>query len=116
MGYEHYNNRRIKLEVLKKLADFYDTTVEYIEDGFSASQQSVMPSVIFVDSSTQKERLAFVPIAAQAGYVKHYNEASYLQNLATYSLPGFTNSTYRMFPIAGDSMCFYLSPGRYSDL
>jgi len=103
-GYEHKDSRKIKLPILEKLANFYDTTVEYIEQGDNSMVNKKGPVVIFVDRQINEERIAFVPFPAQAGYVKNYNEAEYLKQLPTYNLPGFNNGTFRMFPVEGDSM------------
>lgn len=110
-GYEHRNERRIPIGVLSKMADLFKTTIAYIEEGEPKHTNNRPPLTIFVDTNTQKEKIAFVPHAAQAGYVKNFNETEYLRRLPTYSLPGFSNGTFRMFPVEGDSMLPTFSPG-----
>lgn len=102
-GYERYENRRIPNDVLLRIANLYEKTVEYLQ-GSQVQLSLNAPLIIHVDSDSKNDRIAYVPFAAQAGYVKHYNEISYLHQLNTYSLPGFTNGTYRMFPVEGNSM------------
>ena len=102
-GYERYENRRIPANVLQGIANLFETTTEFLESG-AVDFHATNPLIIHVDSYTKQDRIAYVPFAAQAGYVKHYNEVSYLSHLATYSLPNFINGTYRMFPVEGDSM------------
>jgi transcriptional regulator with XRE-family HTH domain len=110
-GYEHNDERKIPIEVLTRMADLFKTTIEYIEKGEPKHDTDRPPFIIFIDSTTQKEKISFVPHAAQAGYVKNFNETEYLRQLPTYSLPGFTNGTFRMFPVEGDSMLPTFSPG-----
>lgn len=50
------------------------------------------------------ENTELVPVQAQAGYSVQHNEATYLQGLPRYLIPGFENGTYRAFEVAGDSM------------
>lgn len=47
---------------------------------------------------------AFVPLPAQAGYPRQFNEAVYLRQLRHYRMPGFESGTYRAFEVSGDSM------------
>ena len=61
------------------------------------------PRIIHVDQFNQ-ERIAFVSQPAMAGYLTHYNDSDYIKQLPTYSIPGFTNGTYRIFCVDGDSM------------
>ncbi len=50
------------------------------------------------------ENTELVPVHAQAGYSLQHNEATYLQDLPRYLIPGFEHGTYRAFEVAGDSM------------
>jgi phage repressor protein C with HTH and peptisase S24 domain len=50
------------------------------------------------------ENTELVPVQAQAGYSLQHNEATYLQDLPRYLIPGFENGTYRAFEVSGDSM------------
>lgn len=109
-GYELYKSRRIPNKVLESIALLFDTNIEFLQKGPTHSLD-VSPFVIYVDNDSKNDRIAYVPFAAQAGYVKHYNEVNYLGQLATYSIPGFTNAHYRMFPVEGDSMIPTFCPG-----
>jgi transcriptional regulator with XRE-family HTH domain len=62
-----------------------------------------MPKVVTVDSQGN-ENISFVPVRARAGYLSGYGDPEYVQSLATYSLPGIQNGTYRMFEVEGHSM------------
>ena len=103
-GYEYYRNRKIPLSTLEKLSEFYGTTIEYLKNGYARKEEKSVPAVIYVDVNTNTERISYVPIAAQAGYLKNYTDLGYLSQLDTYNIPGFSNGTYRMFPVNGDSM------------
>ena len=50
------------------------------------------------------ENTEFVPVVAQAGYIRQHNEAIFMQQLRHYRIPGFEDGTYRAFEVAGDSM------------
>ncbi|WP_083937804.1 S24 family peptidase [Hymenobacter aerophilus] len=51
-----------------------------------------------------KETIPFVPVLAQAGYVRQYNEPVYKKQLRYYRLPGFEFGTFCAFEVFGDSM------------
>lgn len=53
---------------------------------------------------TGKENTLFVPVEAQAGYQRSFNEAKFLQDMVPYHLPGFEGKTYRAFEVSGNSM------------
>ena len=110
-GYEYYANRKIPMPVLEKIADILNTPIDFILNGPQDALHPQNNLVIFVDKDSQNERIAYIPIVAQAGYLKNFSDQNYLENLATYSLPGFNNGTYRMFPIEGDSMLPTYFPG-----
>jgi transcriptional regulator with XRE-family HTH domain len=107
--YERNPNVRIKMHVLKALAKVYNTSVEYIEKGVGSAYvenneiNKMPPRVIVVDQSN-REKIVFVPIKAQAGYPKHYADPEYLTSFQTYSIPGYENGTYRIFEVEGHSM------------
>ncbi|SDK37271.1 Peptidase S24-like [Catalinimonas alkaloidigena] len=112
--YEKDSNVRIKVPVLRKLAALYGTTPEYIETGEKKVNQplnKMPPRVIVLDPTETRENILFVPVKAQAGYPRLLNDPSFIRDLQTFSIPGFTNGTYRIFEVAGDSMQPIIQPG-----
>ena len=53
---------------------------------------------------TGTENILHIPARAQAGYSHSFDEPAYLQDLTPYSLPLFSNGTFRSFEVEGDSM------------
>ena len=106
-GYEWNNDATIPKKRLTAIAKVLEVSEEYILHGekeYSDQINPMPPKIIYVETSTKQEKIAFVPEPAQAGYLKKHNDLDYLRTLPTYSLPGFNNGSYRMFPVAGDSM------------
>lgn len=62
-----------------------------------------MPAVVTVDGQGQ-ENIPLVPVRARAGYLAGYEDPEFIQTLPTYSLPGMSHGTYRMFEVHGHSM------------
>lgn len=62
-----------------------------------------IPKAITVDS-TGRENILLVPVKARAGYLLGYGDEKYLRTLPAFSMPGYTNGTYRMFEVQGQSM------------
>lgn len=58
---------------------------------------------VTVDADGEENTL-LVPLAVQAGYPSHFNEAVYLSDMKPYHLPGFERGTYRAFEVEGLSM------------
>ena len=105
--YERSAQVRIKVPVLRKLALLYGTTPEYIETGETSKNQplhNMPPRVIILDPTETRENILFVPLKAQAGYPRLVNDPEFMGRLQTFSIPGFTNGTYRIFEVSGDSM------------
>ncbi|TGE07745.1 LexA family transcriptional regulator [Hymenobacter fodinae] len=111
--YEKDETMQIKMPVLKKLAEIYHTTPEYIETGVRTGKESFnsMPTRIIVTNNQQKAQTLMVPVKAEAGYRKSFNDEEYLGTLPTYSLPGFEHGNYRMFEVSGNSMMPNFEPG-----
>ncbi|WP_315816176.1 S24 family peptidase [Paraflavitalea speifideaquila] len=59
-----------------------------------------------IGDDLDNQGIFFVPIAAQAGYARNYNDPVYLQELSMFTLPGFPyrGENYRVFEVKGDSM------------
>jgi len=104
---------KIKISVLRKLAELYNTTPEYIETGDRTGKESFnnMPTRYITVDPQGKQQILLVPQKAEAGYRKHFSEQDYLGKLPTYSLPGFEHGTFRMFEVAGTSMTPDFQPG-----
>ncbi len=51
-----------------------------------------------------KELITFVPVRAQAGYLKGYGDPHYIEKLPAFNLPILKDGAYRMFEVDGDSM------------
>ena len=51
-----------------------------------------------------EENIELVPVPAQAGYTRQFNEAVFIEQLRQYRIPGFEHGTFRAFEVNGDSM------------
>jgi phage repressor protein C with HTH and peptisase S24 domain len=63
----------------------------------------IRPITVTVDRQG-KELITYVPVRAQAGYMKGYGDAHYIEKLPAFSLPILKNGSYRMFEVDGESM------------
>ncbi|PPL00308.1 LexA family transcriptional regulator [Parapedobacter indicus] len=107
-----------KYELLKKIADFYELTMdelanETINDKWKPTPRGNAANVrvlsITVDGD-DRENIQLVPVKASAGYLNGYSDPEYVAELPRFSLPMFRQGTYRAFEIKGDSM-LPLQPG-----
>lgn len=109
-----YEERRAepKYELLKKIADFYNLTMDelvndVIDDKWKPTARGNAASVrvlsVTVDGE-DKENIELVPVKASAGYLNGYGDPEYIAELPRFSLPMFRQGTYRAFEIKGDSM------------
>lgn len=60
-----------------------------------------------IDRSSERERVAIVPVRASAGYLSGYGDPEYMEGLDHFNLPVkelAQDATYRMFQIEGESM------------
>lgn len=101
-----------KYDLLKKIADYFSLTMdelvnETIDDKWRPKPKSTASNLrvlsITVDDK-DRENIEFVPVKASAGYLNGYADPEYVQELPRFSLPIFTQGTYRAFEIKGDSM------------
>lgn len=101
-----------KYELLRKMADFFDLTMDelvqdVIDDKWkpipksNASNLRVLSITVDQDDN---ENIELVPVKASAGYLNGYGDPEYVRELPRFSLPMFTQGTYRAFEIKGDSM------------
>ncbi|GGG33862.1 S24 family peptidase [Hymenobacter glacieicola] len=111
--YEKEETMQIKMPVLKKLAEIYHTTPEYIETGVRTGKESFnsMPTRILIKDQRNNPLILLVPHKAEAGYRQNMNDEKYLGQLDTISLPGFTGGDFRAFEVSGTSMEPTFSPG-----
>ena len=101
-----------KYELLDKIARFYELTMdelvnETIDAEWKPSPRSNGNNVrvlsITVDRE-DRENIELVPVKASAGYLNGYGDPEYVAELPKFSLPMFTQGTFRAFEIQGDSM------------
>jgi len=101
-----------KYELLRKIAQFYDLTMDELahdaidekwrpQPKSNASNLRVLS--ITVDGN-ERENIELVPVKASAGYLNGYGDPEYVADLPKFSLPMFNQGTYRAFEIKGDSM------------
>ncbi len=123
--YETQAQVQIPSDVLQKLSQIYNTTPEYVLFGTVQSPQAVahpansstrvtggdMRILVVTTDHVGEENAAFVPAKARAGYLVGYGDPEFIQTLPTYSIPGFSEGTYRIFEVEGDSMQETLRPG-----
>jgi repressor LexA len=50
------------------------------------------------------ENIVMVPMKLQAGYRRHFMEPAFIEELNSFTLPNFTQGTFRAFEVEGDSM------------
>ena len=101
-----------KYELLKKIAEFYDLTMDElandtIDDKWRPQPRSNASNLrvlsVTVDGS-DRENIELVPVKASAGYLNGYGDPEYVAELPKFSLPMFKQGTFRAFEIKGDSM------------
>lgn len=71
----------------------------HIERDFS----NKTPIIVTVDSHNQ-DNIVLVTQPLQAGYLKGYNDKSFIAKLPTFRMPGLNNGVFRMFEVVGNSM------------
>lgn len=101
-----------KYELLRKIAEFYDLTMDELANDeidekwrpqpkSNASNLRVLSITVDGDD---RENIQLVPVKASAGYLNGYGDPEYVAELPKFSLPMFNQGTYRAFEIKGDSM------------
>lgn len=100
--------RDVTLELLRKSIEAYNFNPNFLFSGLGEMISDIKDSGILtvITNNEQEERIAYVPVAAQAGYNDHLNCTTYLQDLPTFALPGYKyqQGSHRCFDVAGDSM------------
>ncbi len=101
-----------KYELLRKIAQFYDLTMDELANDVIDEKWRPQPKSnasnlrvlsITVDGD-ERENIELVPVKASAGYLNGYGDPEYVAELPKFSLPMFNQGTYRAFEIKGDSM------------
>lgn len=77
---------------------------------FKTNHYMGTPKVIVVDSGGD-EKMVAVSAAETQNYINRRDDAGYISSLPHYSLPRFSNNTYRIFEIPDNSMEPTFSPG-----
>lgn len=112
IGAYEENRAEPKYELLNKIAEFFDLTMddlvnEKITENWTPKPKSNADNLrvlsITVDSDNN-ENIELVPIKASAGYLGGYGDPEYIADLPKFSLPILKEGTYRAFEIKGDSM------------
>jgi transcriptional regulator with XRE-family HTH domain len=101
-----------KYDLLKKIALFFDITVddfinETIDEKWSPKPKGDPANLRILSISVDKEdneNIEMVPLKASAGYMNGYADPEYVAQLPKLYLPMFKQGTYRGFEIKGDSM------------
>lgn len=100
--------RDVTLELLRKTIEAYNFNPNFLFSGLGEMITDVADSGILtvITNNEQEERIAYVPVAAQAGYHDHLACPIFLQELPTFALPGYKyqQGTHRCFDVSGDSM------------
>ncbi|MFZ4262218.1 XRE family transcriptional regulator [Sphingobacterium sp. HJSM2_6] len=101
-----------KYELLKKIAEFYELSMDelandVIDDKWKPTHKSNASNLrvlsVTVDAQ-DRENIELVPVKASAGYLNGYGDPEFVKELPKFSLPIFSQGTYRAFEIKGDSM------------
>jgi len=101
-----------KYELLKKIAEYYGLSMDELANDVIDEKWKPVPKSnasnlrvlsITVDQD-DRENIELVPVKASAGYLNGYADPEYVKELPRFSLPMFSQGTYRAFEIKGDSM------------
>jgi transcriptional regulator with XRE-family HTH domain len=90
---------------------FYDSFYEGVPPVVDLLVEKPIPYLITrrnkkIEGLQENQGILYIPLAAQAGYARKYNDPVYLQELSMFTLPGFPyrGESYRVFEVKGDSM------------
>lgn len=67
------------------------------------TQKNTIPAVVTIDGAGNNN-IALVGVKTRAGYLNGYADATFIQNLPVYAIPGLSNATFRAFEVEGNSM------------
>lgn len=112
VGAYEENRADPKYDLLKKIAEYYDLSMDELANDVIDEQWKPTPKSnasnlrvlsITVDQE-DRENIELVPVKASAGYLNGYADPEYVKELPRFNLPMFNQGTYRAFEIKGDSM------------
>ncbi|MBC7449334.1 MAG: S24 family peptidase [Hymenobacteraceae bacterium] len=113
------------LQTLAELSTtFPDLSLDWLVLGRAVGGQTTAPAIFIADGDkphplhavttgrvlvatvdrTGNDNIIHIPARAQAGYSHSFDEEQFIRDLTPYSLPMFTNGTFRSFEVEGDSM------------
>lgn len=103
-----------KYELLKKIAEYFDLSIdefinEEINEQWSPKPKSEGSNLRILSISVDqqdRENIELVPVKASAGYLNGFSDPEYLTQLPKFQLPlpALRQGTFRAFEIMGDSM------------
>jgi hypothetical protein len=100
--------RSVNSDIIHKCAQHFDINLNYLYRGCGDMMINTSQNEGSCDhaEASLPERIAYVPIEAQAGYIDQFHENVYLDELVTFSLPDprYNHGNYRCFDVSGDSM------------
>ena len=100
--------RDVTIELVRKAIEAYNLNPNFLFSGLGEMLNTSIDGGILtvITNNEQEERIAYVPVSAQAGYHDHLSCTTYLQELPTFALPGYKyqQGTHRCFDVSGDSM------------
>jgi phage repressor protein C with HTH and peptisase S24 domain len=103
--------RDVTIELLRKSIEVFHFNPIYVFTGrgsmfLDPEDSDGFKVLTVVTDSDNRERIVHVPVPAQAGYSKEWNDPTFVKELPTFSLPDhqFASGTFRAFTVSGDSM------------
>lgn len=100
--------RSVNSDIIEKCAQNFDINLNYLYRGTGEIMNSkdLVHNDVLTPNNHFKERIAYVPIAAQAGYIEQFLDDTFLEDLVSFSLPDsrYQHGSYRCFDVVGDSM------------
>lgn len=100
--------RSVNSDIIEKCAQNFDINLNYLYRGTGEVMNSKESSSneVVVSRNHFQERIAYVPIAAQAGYIEQFLDEEFVEDLVSFSLPDsrYQHGSYRCFDVVGDSM------------
>lgn len=127
------HRRDVTIELLRKAIEKYKMNPVYLFTGegpmfMKEEDHRNFRVLTIVTDSQNDERIVHVPIPAQAGYASEDCDATFIQDLPSYTLPDYKYKvgTHRSFDVSGDSMeptlfegdkvvCSYLEPNLWEN-
>ena len=93
-----------RTEILELVSDMFRISIDDLLRKDLGSQKEDFLAKRRQQKNAQGQVIEFVPVKAAAGYLSGYNDAEFIEELNTFTLPMLGNGHYRAFEISGDSM------------